>query len=185
MRDFEKSIFPRTLGEALGFDETEISRAKSIPGKIFCNMLDEDDPDSFIPCEVSTEIFMGYLLNPLPNSLIWDRNEGTALSFLRFCFHFWTYAFCLFAENLKYKPKKLGLLWKTWWRKPRTWRRPAYQFQVNENRYIVARCERAHPDCCFHWFQCYAPTNPFERNGSVISRQGIGQMNENGQQTIW
>lgn len=54
MRDFEKSLFPHTIGEALGFDETEISRAKSIPGKVFCNMLDEDDPDSFIPCEVSS-----------------------------------------------------------------------------------------------------------------------------------
>lgn len=53
MRDFEKTLFPHSLGEALGFDETEISRAKSIPGKIFCNILDEDDTDSFIPCEVS------------------------------------------------------------------------------------------------------------------------------------
>lgn len=53
MSDFEKSIFPNSLGQSLGFDETEISRAKCIPGKIFCNMLDEDDPDSFLNCEVS------------------------------------------------------------------------------------------------------------------------------------
>lgn len=53
MSDFEKTLFPNSLGESLGFDETEISRAKSIPGKVFCNMIDEDDPDSFIPCEVS------------------------------------------------------------------------------------------------------------------------------------
>lgn len=57
MSDFEKTIFPNSLGELLGFDETEISRAKSIPGKVFCNMIDEDDSNSFIPCEVSTEIF--------------------------------------------------------------------------------------------------------------------------------
>lgn len=56
MSDFEKTLFPHSLGESLGFDETEISRAKSIPGKIFCNMIDESDPDSFIPCEVSIVI---------------------------------------------------------------------------------------------------------------------------------
>lgn len=52
MNYFKNAIFPNSLGRALGFDELAISEAKSIPGKIFCNLTDEDDNP--IPCEVCT-----------------------------------------------------------------------------------------------------------------------------------
>ncbi|KAJ8984938.1 hypothetical protein NQ317_012188 [Molorchus minor] len=50
MNYFKNALFPHSLGRALGFDELAISEAKSIPGKIFCNLSDEDDNP--IPCEI-------------------------------------------------------------------------------------------------------------------------------------
>ncbi|XP_018562280.1 uncharacterized protein LOC108904279 [Anoplophora glabripennis] len=50
MNYFKNALFPNSLGRALGFDELAISEANSIPGKIFCNLTDEDDNP--IPCEV-------------------------------------------------------------------------------------------------------------------------------------
>ncbi|KAJ8918593.1 hypothetical protein NQ315_013098 [Exocentrus adspersus] len=50
MNYFKNAIFPNSLGRALGFDELAISEAKTIPGKVFCNLTDDDDNP--IPCEV-------------------------------------------------------------------------------------------------------------------------------------
>ncbi|KAG5900491.1 hypothetical protein JTB14_010902 [Gonioctena quinquepunctata] len=50
MRYFKNVQFPNSLGRALGFDATEIELAKSIPGKIFCNLADEEDNP--LPCEI-------------------------------------------------------------------------------------------------------------------------------------
>lgn len=56
MNYFKDAIFPNSLGRALGFDELAISEAKSIPGKIFCNLTDEDDNP--ILCEVCTHLYL-------------------------------------------------------------------------------------------------------------------------------
>ncbi|XP_074041255.1 uncharacterized protein [Leptinotarsa decemlineata] len=50
MNHFKNVLFPNSVGRALGFDATEISLTDSIPGKVFCNLSDEEDNP--LPCEV-------------------------------------------------------------------------------------------------------------------------------------
>lgn len=51
MNYFKNGLFPNSLGKALGFDEDEIrNQAINIPGKVFCNLYDEEQNP--IPCEV-------------------------------------------------------------------------------------------------------------------------------------
>lgn len=42
MAYFQNVVFPNSLGEALGFKMDNIKLAQSIPGKIFCNLIDEE-----------------------------------------------------------------------------------------------------------------------------------------------
>lgn len=49
MKFFENNIFPNGVGTNLGFEESEVRLAKSIPGKIFCTLFEGDKQTS---CEV-------------------------------------------------------------------------------------------------------------------------------------
>ncbi|KAJ8966131.1 hypothetical protein NQ314_003723, partial [Rhamnusium bicolor] len=49
MKHFQNIVFPNKVAVNLGFDLVNLSLAKSIPGKIFCNL---NDKDGSVPCEV-------------------------------------------------------------------------------------------------------------------------------------
>ncbi|CAG9862460.1 unnamed protein product [Phyllotreta striolata] len=50
MNHFKSNMFPNSLGRLLGFTRDEIDLARTIPGKIFCNLTDADDQP--LHCEV-------------------------------------------------------------------------------------------------------------------------------------
>ncbi|KAJ8918601.1 hypothetical protein NQ315_013106 [Exocentrus adspersus] len=49
MKFFQNNVFPNGVGTNLGFSDIEVRMAKSIPGKIFCSLYEDE---KHVPCEV-------------------------------------------------------------------------------------------------------------------------------------
>lgn len=75
-----QNVFSNSLAQALGFDQNEIDLAKTIPGKIFCNLQDVNEDFEVLPCEIVPSVAIQWPLeftfefhNRAERPTMWDK----------------------------------------------------------------------------------------------------------------